>query len=156
LRLTMTHHKLQKLETTISKRTNHGLMRGYRSGLEDAISRQIEQAGLPVIYEEETIKYVWPERNSTYRPDFKLPKKGGFFLVESKGRFVVEDRQKHLLIKEQHPDIDIRFVFSNCNQKLYKGSPTSYADWCEKHGFVYANKRIPEEWLKEGADDVTE
>lgn len=150
--------RLQGRANTISKgkRNNSGLIRGYRSGLEDAIARQIEQSGLPVIYEEETISYIWPERSSTYRPDWKLPKQGGYFLVESKGRFVVEDRQKHLLIKEQHPDIDIRFVFSNCNQKLYKGSPTSYADWCEKHGFVYANKRIPEEWLKEGeSEDVT-
>jgi len=150
---------LQRRAITISKpnKRSSGLIRGYRSGLEDAIARQIEQAGLPVIYEEEIISYVWPERSSTYRPDWKLPKQGGFFLVESKGRFVVEDRQKHLLIKEQHPDIDIRFVFSNCNQKLYKGSPTTYADWCDKHGFVYANKRIPEEWLKEGdIEDVTE
>jgi len=41
-------------------------------------------------------------------------------------------------------------VFSNQNAKLYKGSPTTYGQWCEKHGFAYANKTIPEEWLTEG------
>ena len=35
-----------------------------------------------------------------------------------------------MLIQQQFPDIDIRFVFSNMNTKLYKGSKT-YARWCE-------------------------
>lgn len=114
------------------------------------MSAQITDAGLKLEYETDKIKYVWPERTASYTPDFKLPKEGGFFYVETKGRWTVDDRQKHLLIKEQHPDIDIRFVFSNQNAKLYKGSPTTYAQWCEKFGFAYANKTIPKEWLEEG------
>ena len=39
-------------------------------------------------------------------------------------------------------------VFSNMNARLYKNSPTTYAAYCDKHGFTYANKTIPEEWLK--------
>ena len=101
-------------------------------------------------YETDKIQYIWPERTSSYCPDFKLPKPGGFFYVETKGRWTVDDRQKHLLVKEQHPDIDIRFVFSNQNAKLYKGSPTTYAQWCDKFGFRYANKTIPKDWLTEG------
>ena len=142
---------------TISKRPR-GLIQGYRSGLEEKCAAQIEAAGLTVHFEEDKLKYTWPKRQSTYTPDFKLPtKEGGYFYIESKGRFTVSDRQKHLLIKEQLPDIEIRFVFSNENAKLYKGSKTSYAQWCDKHGFQYANKRIPDEWLEEGANcDVTE
>ena len=140
---------------TISKRRRHAIANGYRSGLEETVSRQIADAGLPVVYEPKAdkVSYTWPERQSTYLPDFKLPKQGGFFFVETKGRWTVDDRQKHLLIKEQHPDIDIRFVFSNQNAPLYKGSPNRYCDWCDKHGFVYANKTIPPEWLQEGAND---
>ena len=140
---------------TISKRRRHAIANGYRSGLEETISRQIADAGLPVVYEpkDDKVSYKWPERQSTYLPDFKLPKQGGFFFVETKGRWTVDDRQKHLLIKEQHPDLDIRFVFSNQNAPLYKGSPNRYCDWCDKHGFVYANKTIPPEWLQEGAND---
>ena len=142
---------------TISKRLR-GLVQGYRSGLEEKCAAQIEAAGLTVHFEEDKLKYTWPKRQSTYTPDFKLPtKEGGYFYIESKGRFTVSDRQKHLLIKEQLPDIEILFVFSNENAKLYKGSKTSYAQWCDKHGFQYANKRIPDEWLEEGANcDVTE
>lgn len=130
-----------------------GIAHGYRSGLEDKVSRQIADAGLVVNYETDKITYVWPERTSTYTPDFKLPKKGGFFYVETKGRWTVEDRQKHLLLRQQHPDLDIRFVFSNQNAKLYKGSPNRYCDWCTKHGFLFANRTIPKEWLAEGVND---
>lgn len=127
--------------------------RGFRSGLEDKISNQIKKHGLELLYETDKIEYTVPERKSKYTPDFKLPKQGGFFYVESKGIWTVEDRQKHLLIRDQHPDIDIRFVFSNERSKLYKGSPTTYAAYCEKHGFQYAHKWIPIEWLKEGEQE---
>jgi hypothetical protein len=74
----------------------------------------------------------------------------GAFFVETQGRWTVEDRQKHLLIKEQCPEVEVRFVFSNQNAKLYKGSPTSYAEFCDRHGFKYANKTIPQSWFEEG------
>ena len=147
---------MKKVRLTISKRRRHAIANGYRSGLEETVSRQIADAGLPVSYETDKIEYVWPERTSKYTPDFKLPKQGGFFFVEVKGRWTVEDRHKHLLIRQQHPDIDIRFVFSNQNAPLYKGSPNRYCDWCDKHGFVYANKTIPDEWLQEGDNDNDE
>jgi hypothetical protein len=137
---------------TISNRF-HGLLNGYRSGLEEKCAEQIRDAGLEVHYEEEKLDYEWPSRKSKYCPDFKIPTKSGHFFIESKGRFTVADRQKHLLIKEQHPDIEVRFVFSNQNAKLYRGSPTSYAQWAEKHGFKYAHKRIPDEWLTEGENE---
>lgn len=140
--------------TTISKTRRNAILKGYRSGLEEKLSRQIEEAGLPVLYEQDKIAYIWPEREAKYTPDFRLPGKDGkSFFVESKGIWTVEDRSKHLLIQQQHPEIDIRFVFSNQNARLYKGSPTSYAQWCDKHGFLYANKTIPDEWLNEGAND---
>jgi hypothetical protein len=59
------------------------------------------------------------------------------------------DRQKHLMVKEQHPELDIRFVFSNSKSKLSKISQTTYGDWCIKHGFKYADKDIPMSWLNE-------
>ena len=135
-------------QQTVSKR-QRGIKHGYRSGLEDTAAEQIKAAGLEVIYETDKITYVIPESNHKYTPDFKLPKKGGFFYVETKGIWDTKDRQKHVLIHEQQPDLDIRFVFSNCNSKLYKGSKTTYASFCDKQGFVYANKTIPDEWLRE-------
>lgn len=95
---------------------------------------------------EEVIRYEKPARVSRYTPDFKLP---NGIIIETKGRFVVADRQKHVLIKEQHPEKDIRFVFTRSASRISKTSKTTYADWCRKHGFQFADKRIPSEWLRE-------
>lgn len=154
--LTTTLPAIQRRAATISKRRSRAIQHGYRSGLEEDTAQQIRDAGHEVLYETERISYEWPARSATYRPDFKLPKPGGFFHVETKGVWTVEDRQKHHLIREQHPDLDIRFVFSNQNNKLYRNSPTTYAAYCEKHGFTYANKTIPQEWLDEGKEDTDE
>jgi len=125
---------------------------GYRSGLEKKISDQIVNAGIELLYETDKIHYVIPSRQAKYTPDFKLPKPGGFFFVETKGIWTVQDRAKHILVKQQCPDLDIRFVFSNQNARLYKGSPTTYAMYCDKHGFRYAAKLIPDDWLEEAKE----
>jgi hypothetical protein len=124
-----------------------GIAHGFRSGLEDVVARQIEEAtGQPAAYETFKIEYERPARKSKYNPDFRLP---NGIIIETKGRFEVDDRQKHILIKAQHPDYDIRFVFSNSRSLIRKGSPTSYAMWCNKNGFKFADKRIPESWFDE-------
>jgi hypothetical protein len=30
---------------------------------------------------------------------------------------------------------------------LSKKSSTTYAEWCDKHGFLWCHKEIPEEWI---------
>jgi hypothetical protein len=118
---------------------------GYRSGLEDTISKQLKDQGVP--FEYETLKIKWEDHMlRTYTPDFQLP---NGIIIETKGRFVATDRRKHLEIKKQFPNHDIRFVFSNANNKIAKGSKTSYSKWCDQKGFLWANKTIPKEWIDE-------
>lgn len=124
--------------------TRHALKYGYRSGLEEKVSEDLTKRSVKFEYETKKIGYVVHE-SRTYTPDFILP---NGVIIETKGRFTLEDRKKHLLVKAQHPDLDIRFVFSNSRNKIRKGSKTSYADWCDKNGFMYADKRIPDEWIK--------
>ena len=119
---------------------------GFKSGLEETISQQIESQGIKVEYETEKVPYIIPASNHTYSPDFKLP---NGIRVETKGRFVAADRKKHLLVKEQNPNIDIRFVFSNSKNKITKKSKTTYGDWCDKNGYKYSDKIIPNEWFLE-------
>jgi hypothetical protein len=119
---------------------------GFKSGLEETISQQIESQGIKVEYETEKVPYIIPASNHTYSPDFKLP---NGIRVETKGRFVEADRKKHLLVKEQNPNMDIRFVFSNSKNKITKKSKTTYGDWCDKNGYKYADKIIPIEWFLE-------
>lgn len=118
---------------------------GFRSGLEEKVADQLKKSGVEFGYETTKIKYVVPESVHTYTPDFIFP---NGLIVETKGRFVAADRKKHLLIQKQCPNLDIRFVFQNSKNKISKGSKTTYADWATKHGFKYADKEIPDEWLK--------
>ncbi len=123
-----------------------GIKEGYRSGLEIQVAGQLLARNIPVNYENLKIKYSQPEKTRTYTPDFVLP---NGIVIETKGRFVSADRQKHLLIQDQYPHLDLRFVFSNPNQRLSKKSKTTYAMWCEQNGFKYAKQFIPSEWLNE-------
>lgn len=97
-------------------------------------------------YETDTIKYVEPPKNRRYIPDFKLREN---VYVEAKGRFTREDRLKHLLIKQQHPEITIYILFQNPRTKIEKGSKYSYGDWCTKHNIKFSSFKegIPDFWI---------
>tara|TARA_R100000742_G_C4276668_1_gene97912 strand:+ start:1551 stop:1946 length:396 start_codon:yes stop_codon:yes gene_type:complete len=118
----------------------------YRSGLEKKVGDSLKQQKVKAKYETLKIKYIKPATPHMYTPDFILP---NGIIIEVKGLFNSSDRKKHILVKDQHPDLDIRFVFSNSKSKLYKKSKSTYGDWCIKHGFLYADKDIPQEWIKE-------
>lgn len=122
------------------------LLNGFRSGLEKRVADDLDARGTPYQYEKVKISYTVPERNARYTPDFVL---GNGIIVETKGVFDTEDRAKHLLIKNQYPHLDIRFVFSRGSQPIYKGSKTTHASWSEQHGFQWAEKLIPPAWAKE-------
>ena len=132
----------------VTKKSGNWVARkyGFKSGLEENISVQIESKGIKVEYETEKLAYTIPASQHTYNPDFKLP--NGIF-VETKGRFVAADRKKHLLVKAQNPTLDIRFVFSNSKNKITKTSKTTYGDWCDKNGYTYSDKIIPDSWFEE-------
>jgi hypothetical protein len=118
----------------------------FRSGLERQIAADLRAAGISYRYEEDVVRYVKPLKPSRYTPDFVLP---NGIIIEGKGQFATADRQKHLLVKDQHPDLDIRFVFSNPNQRISKQSKTTYAAWCEAKGFQYAKALVPDAWKHE-------
>ena len=122
---------------------------GYRSGLEHTISVYLTE--LKQKYKYETLKIEWEDLTyRTYTPDFIL---NNGIIIETKGRFLSADRKKHKAIKKQHPDLDIRFVFTNSRSKLQKGAKSSYGQWRDKHGFRYYDRIIPEDWLKEKGRD---
>jgi len=128
-----------------SKKRSNAIKHGYRSGLEQTVLDSLQSRKCDAKYE--CFKIEWEDlAYRTYTPDFLLP---NGIIIETKGRFLPEDRSKHIAIKKQHPDLDIRFVFSNSNAKLRKGAKTTYASWCDKHGFLYADKDVPQEWLDE-------
>jgi hypothetical protein len=136
--------------TTTSKQ-DIGQAKGFRSGLEEKAAAQLLAAKIDPAYETFVVPYVIPERNAKYTADFRLP---NGIVIETKGRFVTEDRKKHKLIREQHPELDIRIVFMRPNATISKTSKTTYAKWCDDHGVKWAKMHsrenpIPPEWLAE-------
>ena len=106
----------------------------YRSGLEKEVAAYLRQNQKKVRYE--VLKVEWEDlRYRTYTPDFVLD---NGIIIETKGIFDSSDRRKHREIQRQHPELDIRFVFSNANAKLYKGAKSRYCHWCEQHKFQWA------------------
>ena len=124
-----------------------GLKYGFRSGLEISISEELDANKVKYQYEKVKLTYVKPQKAHTYTPDFYL--EAHDFYIETKGLFTSADRQKMRLVKEQHPEKDIRIIFSNSRSRISKKSKTTYAMWCEKYKFKYADKHIPLEWLNE-------
>ena len=125
-----------------------GLKYGFRSGLEEKVADYLTSKGVGFSFETLKVPYVKPETKHIYTPDFILD---NGIIIETKGRWLLDDRKKHILIRKQHPNLDIRILFQNANAKIRKGSKTSYADFCEKHGIPYAHREIPVAWLKEKA-----
>lgn len=82
-------------------------------------------------YETTKLPYV---KSHTYTPDFQI---GPQTFVETKGKLTGADRTKHLLIKAQHPEVRVIFVFMAPHNKLSKKSKTTYAMWAEKNGFEW-------------------
>lgn len=132
----------------------------YRSKLEADNAKLLDDLGVKYDFEPlwGKLSYTVPAKDCKYLPDFYVRTKSGkLIIVECKGIWVYEDRFKHLLIRNKKPDLDIRFVFSNSNSKIRKGSSTTYADICNGKGrgifkgvtWQYADKKIPREWLEE-------
>jgi hypothetical protein len=128
----------------------------YRSLLEKKVADQLDAAGVPYDYEGQWVRYNVPAREAKYLPDFTI--RNTQILIEAKGRFGghmsdntgAKERQKMILLKEQHPELDIRIVFQNAKKPIYKGSKTTYAKWATDHGFTYSDKGlIPPAWIKD-------
>ena len=118
---------------------------GFRSGLERKVATHLESKKIPIRYEEDVLLYTIPKQDKSYCPDFKLPDDS---YLEVKGWLKLSDRQKMIHVKRSNPDIKIRFVFSNPENKIYAGSKTTYGNWCDYNGFEWCwSNNIPDHWL---------
>lgn len=116
---------------------------GYRSGLEVSVAQNLKNADVEFDYEEINLLYT---ETRVYIPDFILPKQA--IVIEAKGLFDSADRSKLINVKKAYPNLDIRLIFNNAGARLSKGSKTTYGGWCDKQGFPYCSKTIPDDWLR--------
>ena len=139
--------RVRKKTATITRVEKEYMKRlRFRSRFELQLAKGL--ADNKVKFEYESKKFLYVPKPRTYTPDFYLVESDIY--IEAKGHLDKADRVKMALVKQQHKDLDIRFVFMNARNKIYKGSRTTYADWCNKHDFRWAEKSIPMEWFKNG------
>lgn len=113
-----------------------------RSGFERTFRANLIARGLKFKYESTDIPYIL-ER--TYRPDFEMVDHG--FFIETKGYLDRDSKAKMIAVKQQNPDIDIRFVFMYPHKKI-SGTKQTHAQWAERNGFRWAESVAPEEWFE--------
>jgi len=148
-----------------------------RSKFEERLAASLTKRGIPYEYETLQLEYYTKVRKGKcskcgaqrgviqghiYTPDFILSKgqtsstrsesssSGNVhqqLIIEAKGRFTSSDRTKMKAVKEEHPELDIRFVFMG-NNKIHKNSDMRYGDWCDKYNFPWTIKEIPSEWIE--------
>ena len=133
---------------------NFGKKHKVRSKLETVIVDLLNEYQATWDYEVTKISYKVPESDHKYIVDFTL---SNGILLEGKGWLKDHDeRRKYLLIKAQHPDLDLRFVFANPN-KFCGGTKMTHQQWADKNGFRWCSIHDTEQiqsWLKEKHDQT--
>lgn len=112
-----------------------------RSGPERTIDQQLRISGLEFSNELVKLPYIL---SYNYIPDFYIPSLDMY--IEVKGYFRREDQAKMRAVKQQHPELDIRFIFQEADKKVAYGKLTN-AQWAERNGFPWAEHKMPEEWF---------
>lgn len=129
---------------------------GFRSGLEEKVAKCLTDVGASYVFEDPVLccfnYYKTINKGTVVDSDWKpakvnskykvvqlcqytvdfavLDKSTGvpLFYVETKGRFTSADRNKHKLIKQQYPDVDLRVLFQHDGKATPK---MSYTQWCK-------------------------
>jgi len=130
----------------------------YRSIFERDIATALEELGISFRYEACT--YKWREKlpsgycvecgtkdvyaDRTYTPDFFLD---NGYVIEAKGMFTAKDRKIAAAMQEQHPEVKMVYLFGH-NNRLSRGSRTTYMEWCRKRGLASADRRQMRSALK--------
>ncbi len=138
---------------------------GHLSKGEDIGVAHLKDSDIEHVYEKIKIPYTVPESKHYYLTDVAVGPLGDIpkpiniheivighitYLLEFKGYpFTGADRKKYILVRDQNPEIDLRFVFHNAHRQMNKKYKTTYGQWATKHNFKWAHQVIPQEWLDE-------
>lgn len=120
---------------------------GYDSRFEWTVANRLREQEVLFTHQPESFKYI---KESSYTPDFKITTRSGKTIyIETKGYWLPAERSKHKVVCLQNPDKDIRLVFMNANNRLNKGSNTTYSQWCDRYHVKWNHMCIPDSWLNE-------
>ena len=120
-----------------------GLVPSFKSKLEEKVWAVLKKEFSTVKYEPQRFKFIQPEVERTYIPDFKTGRSNIF--IEAKGKLDLETRKKMVWFRDSNPTIRIIFLFMNPDNKITKRSKTTYAMWATDNGFEWLDFR--KDWL---------
>lgn len=138
-------------------------MKRYRTEFEALTAEYLLSRDISFEYEPARLRYKDKDgRKRITQPDFHLKPKsndphGGMF-VEAKSLLKHDHLSRYEHLKEQRPDLDIRFVFEEPDRTISHYSvddgggetrAVSYAEWADMNGFKWAGETIPNAWIKE-------
>jgi hypothetical protein len=115
----------------------------FKSKLEEKVWAVLKKEFSTVKYEPQRFKFIQPEVERTYIPDFKTGRSNIF--IEAKGKLDLETRKKMVWFRDSNPTIRIIFLFMNPDNKITKRSKTTYAMWATDNGFEWLDFR--KDWL---------
>ncbi len=99
-----------------------GLVPSFKSKLEEKVWSVLKKEFPTVKYEPQRFKFIQPEVERTYIPDFKTGRSNVF--IEAKGKLDLETRKKMVWFRDSNPTIRIIFLFMNPDNKITKRSKT--------------------------------
>lgn len=120
-----------------------GLMPQFKSKLEEKVWSILKKHFPSVKYEPQKYKFIQPEIERTYIPDFKTGRSNIY--IEAKGKLDLETRKKMIWFRDSNPGIRVIFLFMNPDNKITKRSKTTYAMWATDNGFEWLDFR--KDWL---------
>lgn len=120
-----------------------GLMPQFKSKLEEKVWSILKKHFPSVKYEPQKYKFIQPEIERTYIPDFKTGRSNLY--IEAKGKLDLETRKKMIWFRDSNPGIRVIFLFMNPDNKITKRSKTTYAMWATDNGFEWLDFR--KDWL---------
>jgi hypothetical protein len=154
---------------TVQRQPKRSENDGFGSGFERTAYNLLKTSGVTFEYESDACKFQYIKSihrglcsdcgsskvggQHEYTADFYVKNNSGKeYWVEIKGggySWTPATRAKHILLRDQFPDKEIRFVFCNENALIKKGSKTTNKQWCKRYGFVCAGGKFPKAWLEE-------
>lgn len=139
--------KSRKISAACSKLAKqYAKQAGMKSMGEVKCAADLEKRKIKYTYETTTVPYQYKPQK--YTPDFDIMVNGKVMHIEYKGKLDYATRKKLLAVRACNPDMDICLVFEKANNKIRKGSKTTYGMWAESKGFRWSEHTLKEEWLK--------
>lgn len=114
----------------------------YKSRLEAKFAAMMKKAGKKAEYEVDKLEFI---TKTHYLPDWKIAPN---VYIETKGYLSSSNRSRLIDFKKQYPHVTICLVFQESQNKIYRNSRTTYAQWATKNGFPWSDIKdgLPVHW----------